>query len=144
MITDLFSLKLAIYFIVPPLMICVVAYGGGHFLAAIAEVLFQHEVRHDKAVLASAVPAIASLTVGVASYTWFSGFLIAAIFGTAAYFVVGTIAYTCLLADYTFPNDPDQLSETEVRQGSQISGIMSILLFAVLLLVGYATSQLSP
>ncbi|MDB4759739.1 hypothetical protein OAG34_00850 [bacterium] len=132
---DVFSLKLAIYFVAPIVVLYVSAYIFAGVFTLIARIIIDRDVSHGTALDAMAfVIATTAAVIGLAYYTtqvlW-----VAIAAGSASFFFVGAIRYSRLFNDSSKHGRKGASTAVGLWKGFLISAILSSVLLGITILV---------
>jgi len=134
-VNDVFSLQLAIYFILPPVALYVSAYLCAGVLILFAQLVVEREVSHDRAMHAMAF--VIAATTGVAAFVyWTTQILwvtIAA--GSSSFFFVGAVIYSRFIEDFSPGGERGATAPIGLSRGTQISAMISLCAVAFTLFV---------
>ena len=133
--SSVFSLELAIYFILPAAIFGACVYVGAVVLVSLAELSIQREVSHETAMSSIAcVIGSTGLGVGLAySFTQFPAILIA--FSFTVYFLTGCIFYSRISRQPSRCRYNMPANEVGLVNGARVSAILTCMLSLAALLL---------
>ncbi|WP_442511782.1 hypothetical protein SH528x_003525 [Novipirellula sp. SH528] len=141
MVSDLLSLKLAIYFVAPALVVGVSAYVVGAVVASLAEFLFDQDVSQDYAIAMTAAPLAAGTIAGSVGFYLFANIWMPFALGIVAFTAIGMITFTALLANHSPRNDAELPTAAELLRGFKLTMILTVSLVVIALLIMRAAAR---
>lgn len=128
---NIFSLELAIYFILPPLVIFAAAYITAGIFMLVAQPMIGRYLLHDKAVTSMAI--LITLTTGIAFFVHWTtqnrSYTITA--ATVSLFLIGAITYARLIEDYSPCNIKRRVGPIGLAKGIRISAVFTLLTLVI-------------
>ena len=124
-VMDVFSLELAIYFVLPPLLLFVAAYSSADIFVLVAKVLVKRDIRRDTGVTWMSILILATATVVFMTYWLMQRSSSAIIAGVASYFVVGGFSYARLVQEFGEHGTKHRFAPIGFKKGFLLSAILS-------------------
>ena len=122
---DVFSLELAIYFVLPPLVLFMAAYVSADIFVLVAKAIVEREIKRDTAVTAMAILIAATTSAALLAY-WTSQQISTAIMvAPAAFFAVGWITCARLVLDYGSNDPKNRFGPIGLLKGFILSALLS-------------------
>jgi hypothetical protein len=140
-VPDFLTLKVAIYFILPAVVLYVVAYVGAELLNFTAQMVVEDDVSHDTAVRMMAMvigtaAGVAALVYWITQVRWAT---LAA--GTVASFFVGAFVFSQVFKDSSSSDQGGSVKPIGWARGSLISAILTLVGLALTWLLLRATGR---
>ncbi len=132
---DVFSLELAIYFVLPPLMLFAAAHLLAVSFALVAQLVLGRDIAHDEAVTAMAILIAATASVATLAYWTIQVVSVATVLATGAYFFVGAITYSRIIEDDCRRNRRRRVVPIGLPKGLILSSVFTLCTVAIGLLV---------
>ena len=123
---DVFSLELAIYFVLPPLLIFVAAYMSADIFVMVAGITVEREIKRDTGVTAMAILIIATAIAAFFTYWTTQRSASAFLAGFAAYFIAGGFTYARLVNDYSERGTKHRFTPIGLKRGFVLSALLSV------------------
>jgi len=138
---NVFSLELAIYFILPPLVLFTASYASADIFNLVAQLMVERDIKRDTGVTAMAILIAATTTVTLMTY-WMTQQASAAIIAAPIAFF-GTGGFTCarLVLDYSQNGKKHRFGPIGLGKGFKISALLSSCTIIPLAIVTWIATQ---
>ncbi|KAA1257526.1 hypothetical protein LF1_00130 [Rubripirellula obstinata] len=123
---DVSSLELAIYFVLPPLLLGIASYATADFFVIVAGLTVKREVKRDTGVTAMTILIIATSTVAFLTYWTTKQPATTIVSATVAYFVAGGLSYAWLVHDYCDRGTKHRFTPIGIKRGFSLSALLSL------------------
>ena len=133
-VLDVMTMKYAIYFLVPPIVLYVVALLCAAGLTLATESIVDRDLSRESAVGMMVWVASATIGVSVMSHWITRSPLISVVNGTAVFFLVGAIIYSRCIKEFR-EHGRERVASIGLRKGLVISTIVTAFVLPVTLLV---------
>ncbi|WP_144059193.1 hypothetical protein [Rhodopirellula sp. SWK7] len=129
----MFSLKLAIYFVGPLILLYAVTYLTGTLLTLLSKMIVDRELSLDSAMQSMAIVICATTLVASIAH-WTTGALWATIaLAVASFFFTGGLVYSHAVEEYTLFNRKSRTKSIGIPKGFLLSALYSIILLSLTL-----------
>ena len=122
----MFSLKLAIYFVGPLILLYAVTYLTGTVLTLLSKMIVERELSLDSAMQSMAIVICTTTFVASIAYWTIGALWVTVAFAVASFFFTGGLVYSHAVEEYTLFNRKSRTKPIGIRRGFLMSGIYSI------------------
>ncbi|QDV61083.1 hypothetical protein [Crateriforma conspicua] len=129
--TDVFSLKLAIYFVGPLLLLYAATYLTGAVLTLVSSMVVDRELSLDSAMQSMVIVICATTFVASIAHWSIGSPRMTLAFAVTSFFFAGGLVYSYAVEDYTQFNEKRKTKPIGISKGFLVSGIYSILFAAL-------------
>ena len=122
---NVFSLELAIYFVLPPLLLFVAAYSTADVFVLVAKSLVKRDIRRDTGVTGMSILILTTVTVVLMTYWIMQRTMPAIIAGVTSYFIAGGFCYARFVQEFGEHGTKHRFAPIGIKKGFLLSAILS-------------------
>ena len=138
---DVFSLELAIYFVLPPLLLFGAAFFSADIFVLIAQTVVERDIKRDTGVTAMAILIGATMSGSLIVYWVTQRLSVAIVSAPAISFAVGGIACGRLLQDHCYACTKQRFGPIGFRRGFVVSALLSACTIVPISVVAWFATQ---
>ncbi len=139
---DVFSLELAIYFVLPPFLLFVAAFFSADIFVLIAQTVVERDIKRDTGVTAMAILIGATMSGSLSAYWVTQRLSVAIVSAPVIFFAVGGIACGRLLQDHCYACTKRRFGPIGFRRGFVVSALLSACTIVPISFVAWFATQL--
>lgn len=122
---DVFSLELAIYFVLPPILLFITAYLSADLFVLVAKSTVQRDIKRDTGVTGMSILVFATAMVVFMTYWIMQRPVPAIVAGVTTNFFVGGVSYARLVQDFGDHDTKHRFAPIGFRKGFLLSTVLS-------------------